>query len=794
MWPTPWRAAWAWYRQPPDASRIASAAPDAAHRDAFVLFRREFHLDDVPRTLNLRAVCDGRYILLVNGIHAAAGPIRSQDGILAWDQVDIARMVGPGANCLAVVARHYGTPIPWWVPTAPYAELGRGGFALECLEVPGISTAGGWRARRGPWASHPELLFGPPNEELDATALDPRWVETGFDDHAWEPAVVLSGIPGRQVPARIPGTPFQLVEPSPLPAQSRIAVPGRVVMRGRCVGDLGPHRWSWASTDPAWAAGGAFEMVPDDRGFPVSLGANEALLLDLGGVMIGHPTAVVRAPAGARLVMRAAERLDRGMPADHDRRWLHAHVCRGPEDSVEAFERIGLRYLQLSADMPVSILSAGCVEARYPLAVEAEFTCDDPALERTWRMGVRTIEVCATDAFLDCPSREQRAWVGDSYLTSLLVCALSPDTRLVERSLRLAARARRPDGLLSMVAAGDFSIDAETIPDSSLLWILGLHGVHRWTGNDVLLHELLGSARPILDWFWGHVRDRVLQPVPGWVFLDWIPLRTDVPSASLQGLLVLALEAHGVMCARAGDRANADLSRARAATLRRGLAHFIRGGRVLETPDDDFATQHSVALAVLAGAPGIDPAAALRAAVTGERVRYPVRSEEAPRGWVLPPGFDPRTTILATQPFFAHFLHAAMTAAGTRDLLLPSIRRWDAFHGTGDGTFWEVWPGGAETWSHAHAWSSTPTFDLMTMVLGVSPSTPGFQEIRVAPHLGSLSHASGRLPTPRGPVSVDLERSGGGVAGAVELPPGSSGTLERDGLPPVALPPGRTTF
>ena len=63
-------------------------------------------------------------------------------------------------------------------------------------------------------------------------------------------------------------------------------------------------------------------------------------------------------------------------------------------------------------------------------------------------------------------------------------------------------------------------------------------------------------------------------------------------------------------------------------------------------------------------------------------------------------------------------------------------------------------------------------------VLGVTPSVPGCTVVRVAPHLGDLDWAEGRVPTPYGlvwvradrtqvsvdsPVPVDLQGRDGGV-------------------------------
>jgi hypothetical protein len=56
--------------------------------------------------------------------------------------------------------------------------------------------------------------------------------------------------------------------------------------------------------------------------------------------------------------------------------------------------------------------------------------------------------------------------------------------------------------------------------------------------------------------------------------------------------------------------------------------------------------------------------------------------------------------------------------------------------------------------SLCHAWSAHPALEFYTRVLGVTPRTPGFAEIDIAPHRCGLAHARGSVCTPRGPVAV----------------------------------------
>ncbi|MGL5927312.1 MAG: alpha-L-rhamnosidase C-terminal domain-containing protein, partial [Dermatophilaceae bacterium] len=74
-------------------------------------------------------------------------------------------------------------------------------------------------------------------------------------------------------------------------------------------------------------------------------------------------------------------------------------------------------------------------------------------------------------------------------------------------------------------------------------------------------------------------------------------------------------------------------------------------------------------------------------------------------------------------------------------------------------SFAETFYGG----SLAHGWSSTPTRDLVTTVLGVTPAEPGYAVARVAPALGGLVWAEGVVPTPHGELRVRAD------ADAVEI-------------------------
>ncbi len=55
-----------------------------------------------------------------------------------------------------------------------------------------------------------------------------------------------------------------------------------------------------------------------------------------------------------------------------------------------------------------------------------------------------------------------------------------------------------------------------------------------------------------------------------------------------------------------------------------------------------------------------------------------------------------------------------------------------------------------------HAWGAAPANIIPRYILGVRPLAPGFEKILIAPQPGSLTHVKGKVPTPHGPVEVDM--------------------------------------
>jgi hypothetical protein len=242
----------------------------------------------------------------------------------------------------------------------------------------------------------------------------------------------------------------------------------------------------------------------------------------------------------------------------------------------------------------------------------------------------------------------------------------------------------------------------------------------------------------------------------------------------MNGLYGRALRDVAEMSEWLDDHGRAARARERHAALVEGFEAFWDPERavyvdtVLDGARLRPVSQHALAAAIVGG---LAPAArheALVAALTAEdRLVHAafsvpdgpsVDAPDADVGGVYlvtgppPPWWDTERQIVRAQPFFRYVVHDALVAAGRADLVVSQCRDWTVLLERASTSWSETWYSGTVS----HGWSSTPTRDLVQHVLGVTPAEPGFTRARVAPMLGDLAWARGRVPSPAGMIDVDV--------------------------------------
>lgn len=773
-----WRGRWIWFEPPRIVAETTTRPVLADPVPRVGLFRRKVKLDSVPRTAPARIWADGRYALQVNGVEVATGPVRSDPRRPHYDVVDLAPHLREGRNLIAARVEHFGRATSWWIPAPPTYTLGGGSWAFEALiDDEWIVSDRKWRCRPGDaWRPVPTGDTGAvgslPVESFDARLHPHGWTTAADDADDWARAVELTPMhTGATGDPRPPSDPFGMLRPPVRSAFPSGDVHAATATRRRLLN--GAERVA----DPV------AQVLADEAAATSDGGDVTHVAFDLGRIAAGTMRLTVGGAAeGTVIDVAAAEhRDDRDGLAPLGQHAGLRYVCGGEEnEEFEGSALIGARFLGASIrppdGHPAPELAISIHDRHRPRPDGASFECSDPELQRIFEVGLRTVDLCALDAYVDCPTREQRAWTGDSVVHQAVDLVTNPDWAMARWHPQLAAAARA-DGMLAMSAASDFTADDRFfIPDWSLHWVRSLHNLYRYTGDRELISELLPVAERTLRWFDAHVGpDGLLDRVAGWVLLDWASVYAEGTSSILNALWARALEDFiemSVWLTNAGSAAWATKRRAAVAEAFDGFWDERRGVYIDHVVDGEarpVASQHAGAAALAAG---LVPAARVDRVVAG----ITDRSRLIQHAWYMDtvtvegqssgamhlatgypePDWDTEVEMVEAEPFFRYVVHDGLARVGRADLIADLCRDWTRFLDRGETSWPECWAGG----TRSHGWSSTPTRDLIVHTLGISPAAPGYERVRVAPALGGLEWARATVPSPHGPITVAAAADG----------------------------------
>ncbi len=757
---------------PPQASWITH--PEITGREYGVYhFRKDFRLEVPPERFTIQVSADNRYRLYVNGVSVVAGPQRSDVMHWRFEEIDIAPWLHPGDNVIAAVVWNWGEHKPVAQHSFRTGFLVRGVTAAEAVVSTGSTP---WKVlANGAYSALPvsgEQVGGyyaaPPGERLDAVAYPWGWERAGYDDSAWHHAVGIG-------PARDRGSfPFnaggwQLVARS---------IP---FMEEHPVRFASVRRTDGITTDGRFLDPHGSLVVPADT--------RATLLLDQAHLTNAYLELETSKGAGGRIKVTYAEALkdEAGIKGHRDE--IEGKSVSGLVDTFlldggehRRFQTLWFRtyrYVELVVETgsePVEIHDVGGLYTAYPMTLEAGFESDLPWLHDMWAINWRVLQLCAWETYFDTPYYEQLQYIGDTRLQALLSLYMSGDDRLMRQAITHFDISRIPEGITASRYPSDLG---QYIPTFSLLWVAMVHDYWMHRNDMPYVRGLLPGVRSVLGWF----RDRVdetglVGPLPWWPFVDWTddwvsgvaPGGRDGHSVLVALQYVYALQRALELERSFGREAEAGRLQAEADALLeavRSQAYDSETGLFRDQLEQETFSQHTNVMAILTGAV---PEAERRALM--ERVLQD-------------------TSLTQAGYYFKFYLFEAMREAGLGDRYIDQLDPWQEMLALGLTTTPENPP---PSRTDSHAWAAHPNHGLLATVLGIRPGEPGFKSVVIAPHLGGLQRAEGRMPHPNGMIEVKLRRIGDGTGedgleASVSLPNGLEGILEWQGRR-VAVGPG----
>jgi hypothetical protein len=803
------------------------APPRATGTNRWFLFRHEFDLNGRPDTAPARVTVDGRYQLFVNGVRVGRGPIRCSPLFQRYDLYDLAPYLQTGRNALGLIVHTYGVDTAWyetvkgmWSHTFGDGAVWLEGEAETAEHTVLLDTGPDWRCLQADaaWRTDTQRMNSGLGfiEAMDARGMPEGWLRPGFDDSTWTrvqelkaggggPDALFGGFETRPFPTLIPRS-IPTLEERPVIPERLVWIKGLVPnpnlpIERRCYEEALRPAPNQAVDEPQ-------RLLSPHAGVVVRTAENcdIALLFDFGRLLTGYPRIEIDARGGESIEIACSEHLPGEWEAGGaalDARitpvpflGLDAHVCRytaRPGRQVfERFEWSAIRWMQVTirdAPQGLTIWSIGATFTAYPVTEAGRFSCSDPFLTRLWKVGAYTLRLCMHDSWEDCPSREQRQWLGDATVENLVGHAafgpcIAPLNALF---LRQVAESQRPDGLTQMYAPGDHHTNGLLIPDWTLQWILNAGDHWLYTGDIDTIEAILPSIERALAWFDHHLSPAgLVADMPYWHFMDWAAVGREAEACVLNAQLAGCFDVAATFAAALGYEHGRTKYSARAGAIRAALnlRHWDeRRGCFVDMVDPRSGVQR------LRVSQHAFAAMALWGGVPADRLVRNLARVTDPRRLVFTPAppitthsatFDEHEDVVLANTFYAHFLYSALADAGRLDQAIMLMRsKLGPMIAKGSSTLWESLE---PTASLCHGFSASPTYQLSSRLLGVRPAAPGFTAARVEPNLSGLDYAEGAVPTPFGNVDVALEKTSSGFSAVLRAPEGIA--LH------VAAPPG----
>ena len=686
-----------------------------------VRFLEQFRLNLAPKRSIIRITAECSYRLYVNDQIVARGPAdvgRDYDigptGPWLYDVVDVSRWIRKGQNHIAVeiVSR----PL-----VQSEGKLGKPGLWLEAdFGNQQLGSDDSWQVASNKGVAFEHANSGEPlsgkGEFLTLQSQSPpsKWITEMLD---WKSSSL----------AKAAERPLLQSE---IPAPLEVTYPSLAMNRPKGAVKLGAK--------PRFESNGGFSVK-----FDRVLSAN----------------IVVRVTGGEGAILTL-------MPNERDapgyNRAVRLRLGKG-EQSFEvpffdSFSTINVEATGVTT--PIEIEEVRAVFRSYPLRYRGDFECSDPQLNATWRAGRWSTQICMQTHHLDSPHHQEPiSDPGDYLIQSLISYNAFGEAGLARQDLRKYAQIIRNRN--SKVFHTSYA----------LLWLQMLTEYWQHTGDESLVRELAPTAFQLIDtWETWRGSNRLISNPPNFMFIDWVELEGfnlhHPPAVIGQGVLtafyyralqdiikIATLTGEGYRSRRC-EELRTQVNRAFNRELWSEGKGLFRDGKPGESkspigtwlPADKPIETFSSQVNILACAYGIAP---------GERAKQIIDRvmESGPAN---------------CQPYFMHFAFDALHETGLfNKWATKQMRRWKIVPDT--QTFSEMWDRG----DLSHSWQCTPTYQLSSRVLGISPLAPGYRKILILPQVCDLEWAKGSVPTPLGDVKVAWKRAGDQFVIEATVPKGS---------------------
>lgn len=699
-----WNSKWIW-----DNSNVGNT---------WMNFRKTVSVDKIPESVKANIAAESRYWLYINGQNVVfegslKRGINLEDGY--YDEVEIAPYLKKGENTIAVLVWYWGIRRG----NMSCNTAGKPGFMLDIDtdEIKLVSDETWKLARNVAYlpddGTIPEIKESQPNGRLpefnvyyDGRLDMGEWYMPGYDDSAWDNAVIVG---------EYPDAPWNKLFKRPIPLLKDFGLKDYINSK-------------------------------DYEGYTTTKDEVLDLYLEYNAQLTPY-LEIETDIEGLKIDMRSDNYAD---PAGNGFTTKCAYVTRKGKQAFEGLSWFPGEHVYYTVPAGITIKALKFRESGYNTEFVGYFRCDDEFLNKLWIQSERTLYITMRDNFMDCPDRERAQWWGDvtNEMMMFMYCLDKNAYALYEKGLytKMGYIDSTNDGTLRTLVPTHENLCE--LPIQELAGIGGMWEYYLYTGNEEAIKDVYPYVKKYLFKWWPLDSGFIDRRTGTWDWPDWGRFADIRPLEN--AWYYRALNCAIKMAKLSGHEEDIEELEKRRNSIYKAYNKFWteRGYMSCEQDDPDDRCN---AVAVIAG--------------LADESKYPV---------IL----DLLKNTCNSSPYMEKYVLDAMCQIGCMKDVQGRIKARYKEMVEGElaySTLWEFWDRTRGTKNHA--WTGGPLITMSKFMAGIAPTAPGYDTYKVEPRMGELKHIEALVPSIKGNIKIEANKTCCGFAMQLESPADTIATV-----------------
>lgn len=493
---------------------------------------------DRSENAKIAVAASSRYQIFVNGAFFAAGPARSAHGFFRVDEHDLSPALTEAENTVAVIAAGYNSNSFYLLdePSFLCAEITVGG------EVKFATGKKGFEATRFNGRLQKVMRYSFQRPFTECYVLD-AWYD-GFINGTSDPY--------KPIETETCGEMRFITHTTPYPQQTEektrsIVAKGILVplksdkvrtYDDRSYRDVGEELKGFPpetlEANPVNELYAYTPTVLENEKMPatsIELGTNCFAVFDTEENTSGYIRISVTAQHDTVLYVVFGEKIGQyGVPEpaeDGCANTIEFGLQGGRSYDLVSFEPYTFRYVSvISMYAPTLVTNVSLYSEKFPQKLIVNVPkSDNEKLQKIYNAAVNTFRQCATDIFMDCPSRERAGWLCDSYFTAktekFLTGKNDVEDAFIENFLLPDTFKKVPEGMLPMCYPADFGTES-FIPNWAMWFVIEMRDRIDRRADNSFTEKTKKKLYALARYFEKYENsDGLLEKLDGWIFVEW---------------------------------------------------------------------------------------------------------------------------------------------------------------------------------------------------------------------------------------------------------------------------------